>query len=87
MIPILIGILEKESRGWFLHFREKTVSELRNSNLNDAEIEKEGNKLVQEEYLKRVYAAIRTNSSLIEMGEEIPELLIAQARAVLLMHK
>ncbi|XP_076032256.1 uncharacterized protein LOC143020023 isoform X3 [Oratosquilla oratoria] len=86
-LPVLVGILEKEARGWFLHFREKVVADLKAQNLSDAEIEKEGNYLVQEEYLKRVYAAILSNTDLQNLGQNIPQLLVDQARAVLLMHR
>lgn len=39
-LPVLVGILEKEARGWFLHFREKVVAQLKAQNLNDYDIEK-----------------------------------------------
>ena len=87
IIPILVSILEKESRGWFLHFREKVVADLKTRGLSDAEVETKGNELVQEEYLKRVYESIRTNPILIELGQDVPSLLIDQANAVILMHK
>lgn len=38
--PILVSILERETRGWFLHFREKLISELRAQKLSDDQIEK-----------------------------------------------
>lgn len=38
-LPILIGILERETRGWFLHFRERLIAELRVKHLTDKEIE------------------------------------------------
>ena len=38
--PTLVDILEKESRGWFLHFRERFISELRAQKKSDEEIEK-----------------------------------------------
>jgi len=38
-LPTLIGILERETRGWFLHFRERLIAELRAKKLTDKEIE------------------------------------------------
>lgn len=38
-LPILIGILERETRGWFLHFRERLIAELREKKMTDSEIE------------------------------------------------
>lgn len=39
-LPILINILEKETRGWFLHFRERLIAELRAQKLPDHDIER-----------------------------------------------
>ena len=39
-LPVLVSILEKEARGWFLHFREKVVADLKAQNLSDYEVEK-----------------------------------------------
>lgn len=39
-LPILVSILEKEARGWFLHFREKVIADLKAQNLSDYEVEK-----------------------------------------------
>lgn len=39
-LPILMNILERETRGWFLHFRERLIAELRTRKLPDEEIEK-----------------------------------------------
>lgn len=41
--PILLGILERERRGWFLHFREHLISELREKKIADVEIEERVN--------------------------------------------
>ncbi|CAG2057637.1 unnamed protein product, partial [Timema podura] len=39
-LPALVAILERETRGWFLHFRERLISELRSQKLPDEEIER-----------------------------------------------
>lgn len=39
-LPILVNILERETRGWFLHFRERLITELRNKKLSDDQIER-----------------------------------------------
>lgn len=44
-LPTLILILERETRGWFLHFREKLISELRAQKKSDEEIERVGTDL------------------------------------------
>lgn len=40
LLPILVTILEKETRGWFLHFRERLIAELRAQKIPDKEVEK-----------------------------------------------
>ncbi|XP_049281969.1 uncharacterized protein LOC125763166 isoform X1 [Anopheles funestus] len=86
-LPILVGILEKETRGWFLHFRERLIAELRERKMTDAEIEEEVNDAVMKEYLQRVYTSILSNVELTELGENIPQLLVQQAQSVVIMHK
>jgi len=39
-LPVIMGLLERETRGWFLHFREKLIYELKTQKLSDEEIEK-----------------------------------------------
>uniref|UniRef100_T1H7N8 Uncharacterized protein n=1 Tax=Rhodnius prolixus TaxID=13249 RepID=T1H7N8_RHOPR len=86
-LPILMNILERETRGWFLHFRERLISDLRQKKLPDDEIEKEVNEAVMKEYLERVYSGILSNAELKDLGEGISQLLVEQAQAVVLMHR
>ncbi|XP_053697381.1 uncharacterized protein LOC128744410 [Sabethes cyaneus] len=86
-LPILVGILEKETRGWFLHFRERLIAELRERKMTDSEIEEEVNDAVMKEYLQRVYTSILSNNDLALLGENIPQLLVQQAQSVVIMHK
>lgn len=39
-LPTLVSILERETRGWFLHFRERLITELRAQKLPDDQIER-----------------------------------------------
>lgn len=39
-LPTLIAILERETRGWFLHFRERLIAELRAQKMPDEDIER-----------------------------------------------
>lgn len=86
-LPVLMNILERETRGWFLHFRERLISELRQQKRPDEEIEKEVNEAVMKEYLDRVFSSILSCPELKELGDGIPELLVEQAQAVVLMHR
>ncbi|KAI5698408.1 hypothetical protein M8J75_006341 [Diaphorina citri] len=68
-LPHLVVILEKETRGWFLHFREKLINQLKCEKLPDDEIEKTVNQAVMKEYLTRVYNSIQNNEELQALGE------------------
>ncbi|KAK3915173.1 Glycerol-3-phosphate acyltransferase 1, mitochondrial [Frankliniella fusca] len=86
-LPVLVNILERETRGWFLHFRERLIAELRTRKLPDDEIEKEVNQAVMREYLQRVYTSILTHPEILALGEGIAQLLVQQAQSVVLMHR
>lgn len=86
-LPILVQILEKETRGWFLHFRERLIAELREKKMSDAEIEEEVNDAVMKEYLQRVYTSILNNADLADLGDGVPQLLVQQAQSCVIMHK
>ncbi|KAL3273452.1 hypothetical protein HHI36_014896 [Cryptolaemus montrouzieri] len=86
-VPILVTILEKETRGWFLHFRERLIAELRSQKMSDAAIEREVNEAVMKEYLQRVYSSILSNSDIHSLGDGVAELLIQQAQSVVVMHR
>lgn len=86
-LPVVHEVLEKESRGWFLHFRERLIAELREKKLSDQDIQEEVNDAAMREYLQRVYNSILTNDTLKSLGEGIPELLVQQAQSVVIMNK
>ncbi|KAK9888177.1 hypothetical protein WA026_000446 [Henosepilachna vigintioctopunctata] len=86
-IPILVTILERETRGWFLHFREKLIAELRAEKMPDTDIEREVNEAVMKEYLQRVYSSILANSDIESLGHGVAALLVEQAQSVVLMHR
>ncbi|KAG7203922.1 hypothetical protein KM043_016942 [Ampulex compressa] len=86
-LPTLLAILERETRGWFLHFRERLISELRAQKKPDEEIEREVNEAVMREYLQRVYSNILSHPDIQALGEGIPQLLVQQAQSVVLMHR
>ncbi|XP_055309168.1 uncharacterized protein LOC129573035 [Sitodiplosis mosellana] len=86
-LPIILSILERERRGWFLHFRERVISELRDKKMSDAEIEDKVNEAVMQEYLQRVYSAVLSHPDLGKLGEKVPQLLVQQAQSVVIMHK
>lgn len=86
-LPILVHILEKETRGWFLPFRERLIAEMREKKMSDFEIEEEVNDAVMKEYLQRVYTSILSNVELESLGRNLPQLLVQQAQSVVIMHK
>lgn len=84
-LPILVNILERERRGWFLHFRERLIADLRDKKMSDTEIEERVNEAVMQEYLQRVYSSILNHSQLTQLG--IQQLLVQQAQSVVIMHQ
>ncbi|XP_012271893.1 uncharacterized protein LOC105695146 isoform X2 [Orussus abietinus] len=86
-LPILVSILERESRGWFLHFRERLISELKVQKMPDEDIERVVNEAVMREYLQRVYSSILAHPDLASLGDGIPRLLVQQAQSVVLMYR
>ncbi|XP_074099056.1 uncharacterized protein LOC141527456 [Cotesia typhae] len=86
-LSTLVTILERETRGWFLHFREKLISELRAQKKSDEEIEQQVNEAVMREYLQRVYSSILSHPDILALGDGIAQLLIEQAQSVVLMHR
>ncbi|XP_066250387.1 uncharacterized protein [Euwallacea similis] len=86
-LPILVTILERETRGWFLHFRERLIAELRAQKMPDEDIEKEVNDAVMKEYLQRVYNSILSHPDINGLGDGIAQLLVQQAQSVVLMHR
>lgn len=86
-LPVVNDILERETRGWFLHFRERLIAEMKERKLSDKEIEEEVNDAVMREYLQRVYNVILSNDALKALGDGIPELLVQQAQSVVIMNK
>ncbi|XP_022916271.2 uncharacterized protein [Onthophagus taurus] len=86
-IPVLVSILERETRGWFLHFRERLIAELRAEKMCDEDIEQQVNEAVMKEYLQRVYNSILSHADIQALGEGIPQLFVQQAQSVVLMHR
>lgn len=87
VLPIIAGILEKESRGWFLPFREKIIAELKNKKIPDDDIERQANIVVLDEYIQRVFASISDHPDIKVFGSGIGVLLVEQAQSVILMHR
>ncbi|CAK1546956.1 unnamed protein product [Leptosia nina] len=77
----LQAILERESRGWFLHFREKKAAHLASQKVPIKDIEEEVSTAAMREYVSRVCAAVTSCAQLAALGPAIPELLADQLRA------
>ncbi|CAH1129005.1 unnamed protein product [Ceutorhynchus assimilis] len=86
-LPVLVSILEKETRGWFLHFRERLIAELRAQKMPDEDIEREVNEAVMKEYLQRVYNNILSHPDINGLGDGIAQLLVQQAQSVVSLHR
>ncbi|XP_038212023.1 uncharacterized protein LOC119832423 [Zerene cesonia] len=79
--PALQAILERESRGWFLHFREKRAAHLASQKVPLKDIEEEVSRGAMREYVSRVCGAVAASAQLAALGADVPDLLADQLRA------
>lgn len=86
-LPILSSILDRGSRGWYVQFRLKMMQDLQGQGLSNEEMSKRINDAIMEEYLDRVFDAIKSNTELENLQEGIGSLLVDQAKSVLTMKK
>ncbi|XP_037093776.1 uncharacterized protein LOC119113590 [Pollicipes pollicipes] len=86
-LPVLTAILETESRGWFVPFREHVITELKAQDLDDDQIQTSASRAVQDEYLRRVLAAVSASPELAELEDGLTALLVENAQSVVLMHR
>ncbi|XP_076073157.1 uncharacterized protein LOC143044850 isoform X3 [Mytilus galloprovincialis] len=86
-LPILSSILDRGSRGWYVQYRLKMMQDLQGQGLSNKEMSKKINEAITEEYLDRVFEAIKSNTELDNLQEGIGTLLVDQAKTVLTMKK
>ncbi|CAH0579011.1 unnamed protein product [Chrysodeixis includens] len=77
----LQSLLERESRGWFLHFRERRAAQLASQKMPMKDIEEEVREAAMREYVSRVCQAVLASEPLAALGPDVPGLLAAQLRA------
>ncbi|KAJ8727907.1 hypothetical protein PYW08_016292 [Mythimna loreyi] len=77
----LQAILEREARGWFLHFRERRAAQLASQKMPMKDIEQEVREAAMREYVSRVCTAVLGSEPLRALGPDVPALLAAQLRA------
>ncbi|XP_037293768.1 uncharacterized protein LOC115441541 isoform X2 [Manduca sexta] len=85
--PILQTLLERESRGWFLHFRERQAANLAKEKMPVKDIEEEVREAAMREYVSRVCSAVQASAQLQELGADVPDLLVAQLRAFVIVNR
>ncbi|KAM3964330.1 LOW QUALITY PROTEIN: uncharacterized protein ACR2FA_001299 [Aphomia sociella] len=83
----LQAILERESRGWFLHFRERKAAQLASQKMPMKDIEEEVRAAATREYVSRVCAAVLDSEPLAALGPDVPALLAAQLRAAAILDR
>ncbi|KPJ02598.1 hypothetical protein RR46_09801 [Papilio xuthus] len=83
----LQALLERESRGWFLHFRERRAAHLASQKVPIKDIEEEVRVAALREYVTRVCSAVLASEPLRALGDGVPDLLAAQLRAAVLMDR
>ncbi|KAJ0176992.1 hypothetical protein K1T71_007001 [Dendrolimus kikuchii] len=80
-------LLEREARGWFLHFRERRAAQLASQKVPMRDIEEEVRCEAMREYVGRVCAAVACNATLAALGEDVPALLADQLRAHAILYR
>ncbi|XP_052759572.1 uncharacterized protein LOC113513223 isoform X2 [Galleria mellonella] len=83
----LQAILERESRGWFLHFRERKAAQLASQKMPMKDIEEEVRSAAMREYVSRVCDAVLDSEPLAALGPDVPALLAAQLRAAAVLDR
>ncbi|RVE45926.1 hypothetical protein evm_009399 [Chilo suppressalis] len=78
-------VLERESRGWFLHFRERRAAQLASQKMPMKDIEEEVRAAAMREYVSRVCDAVLSCEQLQALGPDVPELLAGQLRAAAIL--
>ncbi|GBP39871.1 Mariner Mos1 transposase [Eumeta japonica] len=85
--PALQAALGRESRGWFLHFRERLAADLARQKMPPHEIEQEVRLAGMREYVSRVSVAVRACPQLAALGDGVPDLLADQLQATAIMNR
>ncbi|XP_049868761.1 uncharacterized protein LOC126368693 isoform X2 [Pectinophora gossypiella] len=85
--PSLQAILDRESRGWFLHFRERRAALLASQKMPMKDIEEEVKTAAMREYVTRVCNAVMSCEQLHALGPDIPALLAAQLKAASIVNR
>ncbi|XP_046960086.1 uncharacterized protein LOC124530126 [Vanessa cardui] len=85
--PSLQTILDRESRGWFLHFRERRAALLASQKMPMKDIEEEVSSAAMREYVSRVCNAVLSCEQLAALGPAVPELLASQLRAAVIVNR
>ncbi|KAG7303080.1 hypothetical protein JYU34_013107 [Plutella xylostella] len=83
--PVLQEILERESRGWFLHYRERLAQQLTRQKMPVKDIEEEVRRSGLKEYTRRVAACVLEHAGLRALGAGVPELLHDQLHATYIL--
>ncbi|KAK2155090.1 hypothetical protein LSH36_249g00040 [Paralvinella palmiformis] len=84
---VLKKILEKESKGWYVKYKDRLITELKDQNLSYEEITRHVNEAIKEEYLRRVFLSVQNSSELEDIQPSIGKLLVDQAVSALIMEK
>ncbi|CAH0701426.1 unnamed protein product [Spodoptera exigua] len=77
----LQALLDREARGWFLHFRERHAAHLASQKMPMKDIEEEVSDAAMREYVSRVCGAVMASEALAALGPDVPALLAAQLKA------
>jgi len=80
-------LVDEEPTDWWVQFKEDTLKELQEKDLDDDSLELETEKRLRAEHLQRLTASILKDKELNAIGDGIPQLFVDQLRAGLLFYQ
>lgn len=84
---ILKKILDQESKGWYIKYKDRLITELKGQNMSYAEIKDYVNKSIQQKYVQKVFDAVLASEEIEALQPRLGALIVEQAKSALNMEK
>ncbi|XP_005097291.1 uncharacterized protein LOC101859401 [Aplysia californica] len=84
---ILSNILDRQAKGWHVQMRAKLIRHYQGQGMSNEEISKHVSEDIMNHYLDKVFTAVATNAELDVLQPGLGQVLVDQAKAVLVMVK
>lgn len=84
---ILKKILDQESKGWYIKYKDRLITELKGQNMSYTEIKEYVNRSIQQRFIQKVFDAVLRNEEIENIQPRLGSLLVEQAKCALSMEK